>query len=242
MMMTSKDCFHTDPLLLVACSCIGKNHIASGLPNQDAYWTSHYPYGDIIVVADGVGSEKHSEYASQAVVKAVDSVFSQIAQETLAVEDLVDSLCFQFRQYLNELYDGTPSTTCVFCVNLFSKGLFIGQIGDGICCGYINGEQFVFQHKDASFANIVNPLTPGCPPDRWSLMHFSNIQEVEVLLATDGVADDILPGRESEFAHYMVDLVEKAEKRLDALNDILQNWETPQSNDDKTIGLYHFHC
>lgn len=63
------------------------------------------------------------------------------------------------------------------------------------------------------------------------------------MLATDGVSDDILPNKESDFATYLIDCVNawRAEDRQIKLLNLHENWETPRSLDDKTVVLYqHF--
>lgn len=240
--MISADCFRINPRLLAGSTLIGKNHVKWGLPNQDALLVKSTEYGSILVVADGVGSEKHSELASQSAVFAVVDTFDDIAADCLQPEDIADALCLRFESRLKEKTDEQLSTTCIFCVHIEKHGLFLGQIGDGICSGYINGDRFLLSRKDSPFANVVEPLTPGCPPERWAMVRFPEVDSVKLLLATDGIADDLLPDRESDFADFLITQIEKTDpdQREERLHEILANWETPQSNDDKTVGLYHF--
>ncbi len=239
-MMTSADSCRFDVRLLEAGSVIGRNHVMTGFPNQDAVAIKRLLNGNILAVADGVGSDKHSEYASQSAVEAVIEVFSQIFAGELGMDDLAESLCFTFVKILRDKYSGNPSTTCVFCAHLYDAGVYIGQIGDGICCGYQNGEPFVLINKNAEFTNIVEPLNTNCSPSEWKIFHIESTESLELMLATDGIADDILPGKEVAFAHYLIDSLERTgEKRQEKLEDLLLNWETPKSFDDKTIALYH---
>ena len=52
-------------------SVIGPGHIRNGLPNHDAYLSKNTNRFTCIVVADGVGSCKHSDIGSKAVCVAV---------------------------------------------------------------------------------------------------------------------------------------------------------------------------
>ena len=96
--------------------------------------------------------------------------------------------------------------------------------------------------KNADFANVVVPLMSDCPPERWKILKLGATEELELMLATDGVADDILPGKEADFAHHLINALEAepVSNRKTALKSILDHWETPMSFDDKTIALYHF--
>ena len=62
------------------------------------------------------------------------------------------------------------------------------------------------------------------------------------MLATDGVSEDILPNKESDFANYLIECVNawRAEERQMKLINLLENWETPKSLDDKTIVLFQY--
>ena len=235
------DFSHFDVRLLEAGSVIGRNHVLAGLPNQDAVCVKRFEYGNILVVADGVGSDSHSELASQAAVEAVIDVFSMMATEGIEEEDIAEYLCNLFTKHLQEKYDKYASTTCVFCAHLFEIGVFLGQIGDGICCGYQNGDSFVLSEKNADFANIVEALSPNCSPALWKLYRMNSTKTLELMIATDGIADDILPGKEAAFAHHLISIFESSaiDGRNSNLLDMLRNWETPQSFDDKSIVLYH---
>ena len=241
-MMILADCCPINQALLVGSTCIGKNHVKWGIPNQDALLVKQYDFGNLRVVADGVGSEKHSELASSAAVIAVDDTFKDIADGKLLSEDIADALCINYEKRLKETSDEPLSTTGIFCAHLMDQGLFLGQIGDGVCTGFINGERFLLTGKDSPFANVVDPLTPGCPPERWTVMRFPAINSAKLLLATDGIADDILPEKEAEFAEFLISMIEETDPdhREEKLLEVLKNWETPHSNDDKTVGLYHF--
>ncbi len=240
--MTLMDSCRFDVKLLEAESTIGKSHIAAGLPNQDAVKITKHENGNILVIADGVGSEMHSELASQAATEAVTEVLCSLDAGVLAEEDIAEMLCGTFRKHLAAKCTQRTATTCIFCAHLFRKGIFLGQIGDGICCGYQNGSPFVLAEKDADFVNVVVPLTSDCSSERWKILKLGATEELELMLATDGIADDILPGKEADFAHHLINVVEAepVPDRKTALKNILDHWETPISFDDKTIALYHF--
>ena len=239
--MISADSSHFDIKVLEACSVIGRNHVANGLPNQDAAGIRQFKKGNILVIADGVGSDKHSEFASQSAVEAVIDVFTRLSENELDVDDIADALCYSFTRLLSEKCDQSASTTCIFCAHLYEMGVFLGQIGDGICCGFQNGAPFILMEKNADFSNIVEPLTPHCPSERWKIFHTDSTEALEIMLATDGVADDILPGKETAFVSHLIDVIESlsVDKRHEMMEEILSKWETPHSFDDKTVLIYH---
>ena len=240
MMTMISTIFSLIDMIAVGCSVIGKSHVKSGKPNQDAFLIKHYPWGQVLAVADGVGSDQNSEYASSAVVTAVDDVFATFQSED--IDQLPMLLCNRFAS----LMDGAPmrraGTTCIFCVNHKEAGLILGQIGDGICCGLIDDHPIVLLNKKAAFTNIVEPLTVNSSANSWHVVQYLGVSSASLMLATDGIADDILPGKEVAFTRHLISTVagKQSEEQQRQLTEILEGWATPDSNDDKTVALYHF--
>ena len=60
-----------------------------------------------------------------------------------------------------------------------------------------------------------------------------------VVLATDGVADDLLEDRVGDFAHWLVDgfATLSPHRRWTALARELRSWPTPRHIDDKTVAV-----
>ena len=220
-----------------AASLIGKSHKSKDLPNQDACFVKNTSNGIVIAVADGVGSDKDSEYASQAAVHAVYDIFMQYHPEQ--VDILGCLICKRFDELMSDAPSRVAGTTCIFCVLLNGTDMFLGQAGDGVCCGFIDNEPFILKNKNSDFANIVCPMFVGCSREAWSIMHFQGVSSTELMLATDGIADDILPGMEAAFARHLVSELERLpqQDRGAAVMEMLEHWETPNSFDDKTIAL-----
>lgn len=64
-----------------AASAIGKAHIDSGLPNQDAIFLQHEPDYTVAVVSDGAGSARFSQQGSQYFSQAVGELLLKLAVE-----------------------------------------------------------------------------------------------------------------------------------------------------------------
>lgn len=235
----------SDRALLVGESLIGAAHAGQRQRNQDAIKVQTYSYGSVAAVADGVGSHRYAEYGSQAVVQAVHEVFAQYARRDMDRTQIVRAIAGRYVELVQAQYRAWAGTTCIFFAHLYEEGLFLGQVGDGICCGYLNGAPFCLGEKEEAFSNLVAPLSAaGGPPPLWRTRFVpkGELRSVELMLATDGVSDDLLPGQEAAFARYLIGRVTDcgAGARQETLRQILEQWETPLSQDDKTIGLYRY--
>ena len=228
--------------LLLGASTAGALHLREGRPNQDAVRVRRYGYGCVAAVADGVGSQRFSQFGSRAAVQAVHEVFCAYVRGDVGRGRITRTIADRYARLVKEKYRTQADTTCLFAAHIYDQGLFLGQIGDGICCGYLNGSPFLLGEKTEEFENLVTPLSPNRLSAVWKT-HFvpaRKFHSLELLLATDGVSGDLLPGRESEFVRYLMDRAGARGRRggEEILLRLLENWESPQSLDDKTVALY----
>ena len=231
--------------VITGASVIGPTHIHQHMPNQDAFKYRNYGYGCVIAVADGVGSDRYSHFGSKAVVQAVHEAFCAYVRGDINRTQITKSIYRYYISILKKRYQSAASTTCLFAAYIFNQGLYLGLIGDGIICGSINCQPFVMQKESDSFTNIVKPLSPQRPNPTWSTKYIPEhrLNSIRLMLATDGVSEDILPNKGPDFASYLIDCISawRTEDRQIKLTNLLEHWETPKSLDDKTIVLFqHF--
>ena len=230
--------------VITGASVAGSAHVRQHMPNQDAFKCRNYGYGYVMAVADGVGSDRYSHFGSKAVVQAVHEVFCAYVRGDLSRTQITKSIYRYYISIVKRRYQFAASTTCLFAAYIFNQGLYLGLIGDGIICGCINSRPFVLQNASDSFTNIVKPLSPQRPSPNWTTKFIpeNRLDSVQLMLATDGVSEDILPNKESDFANYLIECVNawRAEERQMKLINLLENWETPKSLDDKTIVLFQY--
>lgn len=230
--------------IITGASVIGSAHICKHLPNQDAFKYRSYGYGHVMAVADGVGSDYYSQFGSKAVVQAVHEAFCAYVRGDIHRAQITRSIHKYYVSILKKQYHSAASTTCIFAAYIFNQGLYLGLIGDGIICGNIDLQPFVMQKKSDSFTNIVQPLSPQRLTPTWitKFIPENRFNSIRLMLATDGISEDILPNKESDFASYLIDCVsaKRAEDRQIKLYNLLENWETPKSLDDKTVVLFQY--
>ena len=64
-------------------------------------------------------------------------------------------------------------------------------------------------------------------------MNLKDIKELEIMLTTDGISEDIIPDKMSDFMSYVMSKV--VENKKSGLKRLLTEWSFPGSIDDKTI-------
>lgn len=231
--------------ILLGESVPGAAHLRQHRENQDAVKVRSYGYGCVSAVADGVGSQKYAGYGSRAAVQAVHEVFCAYARGDVDRGRITQTISSRYADMVKPAFRGQAATTCLFAAHIYAEGLFLGQVGDGICCGFLNGIPFSLAEKQDAFSNLVVPLSAvGGKAARWQtqFLPMERLREIELMLATDGVSEDLLPGQEAAFARYLLTRVaaRKAAERREGLRQVLERWETPLAQDDRTISLYRY--
>lgn len=237
--------FPSNTCVITGASVTGAAHILERLPDQDSFKYRRYGYGAVMAVADGVGSDRYSHFGSKAAVQAVHEAFCAYACGDIGRAQITKTIYRQYVSLLKTQYRSAASTTCLFAAHLFDQGLYLGLVGDGIICGSINGQPLLMKKGSGSFTNIVEPLSPKRAAPAWTTKFIpaARLDSIRLMLATDGVSEDILPNKEADFACYLLERVDarRAEERRRRLLELLKDWQTPRSLDDKTVVLYqHF--
>jgi serine/threonine protein phosphatase PrpC len=226
-------------------SVIGPGHISTGKPNQDSWLAFHNSWGDGIVVSDGLGSKKLSEFGSTIACLSVKWSAhalskSGAAQRQLSGKDkshFLESIHNNWLELIKPMPPRDASATCLFAFSLNDGHVWIGMLGDG-CVAAIKstGEVSVLaDDKSGSFSNMTCALSEVVKEDYWQLASIPENECSAVLLCTDGVSDDLedITGFAKGFfdAHYTLPRITAAQ----SAREMLVNWPTPKHSDDKTI-------
>ncbi len=223
---------------------IGPSHIKSGLPNQDAWLSRKYKWGEIIAVSDGVGSRGRSNVGSKAICKSVVQASKilfkskNIKIENIQIEEflrLIHSL------WLVNIYPYSPqecSATCLFTIRNGDK-LLLGQLGDGliVATSTNSNAEILNDVKEDSFSNVTYSVGSNFHFEQWKYSILDANEYNSVLLCTDGISDDLISGSEYDFAKGLYEAYGncKPRKRYYEILHWLKNWPTPKHTDDKTI-------
>ncbi|WP_177428456.1 protein phosphatase 2C domain-containing protein, partial [Candidatus Venteria ishoeyi] len=130
--------------------------------------------------------------------------------------------------------------TCLFALYHADGRLLCGGLGDGLIYLQSQQQNQPILERDAGFGNET--LALGCPHklDDW-VLHQENLdkQAFQLLLATDGIADDLQPDKRSDFIQWLYQdfAYLAADKRRRMLQKELNNWPVPHHLDDKTLAL-----
>lgn len=215
--------------------------------NQDAYKIGINMEKELayIIVADGLGSCKHSDEGSLKITEIVEnwllSKLSEYAYLSYNVSNIMTkriveewNAAYGVKEVFN--YDTTMHMA------IFYKGsLLIGGIGDGMALISVD-DQICKDTIDSRnlFSNVTNSM---CSLDVNELLEYEIVkaeefnEKIVMILATDGIADDLIPEKKLTLPNYFGEVIQEngVDTLQKKLKEWIEDWETESHSDDKTL-------
>ena len=212
--------------------------------NQDAFRFKRIAEKNLayIIVADGLGSCAHSDEGADTVTRIVEQwIKEDLGQYGVLSESIGNILARHvidnWRKIYSEQIRIEYDTTVHFAIWLKDK-VMVGGVGDGMLLVEQNGYCGDYVSKGNFFSNVTNSM---CSENIDELFSTEVIEksgdDLGIIIATDGIADDILSEKKVELPAYFRDIIQSQNQMaLNAeIEDWLENWETEGHCDDKTI-------
>lgn len=229
---------------IFGASVRGPLHRSEGRPNEDAWLHARGPFGALAVVCDGLGSRPNARAGARSACAAVKEAVSRWSKADDAplsyLSHLVEVL---WRLRLHPTPPNSAATTCLLALATVSGKCVVGGVGDGLALVRTGATlRVVVGDRGEHFANETMGLGASTGPRAWTLAEFlpTDAERIAVL-ATDGVADDLVPERLDGFCDWLIDAFEPLapRERYNRLAAELRAWPTPGHLDDKTLAVLH---
>lgn len=223
----------------------GPLHRLERRPNQDAWLHARGSFGVLVVVCDGLGSKPNARIGSRSACLAVKEAvqrWSKVEDAPLSyLPHLIEVL---WRLRVHPLDPSTAATTCLLALASADGGAWIlGGVGDGLALARTGDELCtVVGSRGDGFSNETSGLGVSRGPRAWKLLELPPTEQDRiVVLATDGVSDDLVPEKLDGFCDWLVDSFKglSPADRWRALGAELRAWPTPGHLDDKTLAVLH---
>ncbi|WP_251628377.1 PP2C family serine/threonine-protein phosphatase [Niallia sp. MER TA 168] len=230
-------------VIYAGASVRGPQHVRNNLPNQDAIRIQSFSFGTVMVVADGVGSRKLSDIGSKMVTKAVvEGVKIWKKQQGASSTHLLRLIHALFELYVHPYERDECATTCLFAVLLTDGRLILAQVGDGAILLRYQDELMMLAEKEDDFVNITTPITRVRTLSDWSVKEIAiGADEFTLFLGTDGVSEDLVPEKCSDYIDYLCSEISRAtkqKKRNRIIRTKLLNWPNKYNGDDKSLIIF----
>ncbi len=207
---------------------------------QDALGIINQKYYSLIIVADGLGSSKNSDYGAKKAIVSVEKAVNQWRK--LVKKDnkvLIQLIHFYWNLLIGDsgLEKKNCLTTCLFAyLDKSDKKIILGQLGDGLLLVKSKGETVFLKSTDDY--NFTKSLGISKSYSDWNIKSINyDINDFVLMVTTDGISEDLVENKEDEFADSLIqEMIKlKRNKRNKYLNQLLVNWPTKFHTDDKTI-------
>ncbi len=209
--------------------------------NQDAYGYKESSKYALLIVGDGVGSAKYSAIGSHQAVWAVRrSIVQWRRLKEKEINVLLQLVHFNWNLLINDLkYDKKEClSTCLFVyIDKIDQYILSAKLGDGLIFIKSKDGENINLSSGLDF-NYTKALGSSKSAKDWQIEKIkTNLSNINVIMTTDGISEDIVENKEEEFLDYLVLEIERTEsrKRYFKLRNIIKNWPTKFHNDDKTI-------
>lgn len=202
--------------------------------NQDCFCCLRTEELTLLVLSDGIGSNKLSDIGS----KAICSIVYDLVKNTPSMVDDIYSLVeTAHTKWLDKL--------CMFNLNDCGATCLIGiikhdevitaHLGDGFICVFDDNNHYISKGEEKDFINETDCLSKRFEIDKWVINSFKSSSNSTVVMCSDGVSInenddcDILDFCKDftlEYQAFTSDIIEKE------INSWLQTWT---GSDDKTL-------
>ena len=219
----------------------GPQHRREKLLNQDAWLGRQTKLGSFVAVCDGMGSRPQSVRGARAACRAVRQALRLwVRADQPALEMLPRLITPLWKLAISPTPPEQCATTCLFAFLKPSGHVLCGGLGDGLIALRTDEGSQVILGERSGFGNET--LALGCPHrlEDWILRDFHlGTQPFDMLLATDGIADDLQRERLDGFIGWLGEEFKSLPpaQRWRKLTHELKNWPTPNHLDDKTLAL-----
>lgn len=219
-----------------SCRATGLSHLSTGIGIQDFCCGRHFSWGDIIVLADGVGSCPNSAAGSQNACRAAVLAADHYLRKGIVDYEKISSLLHKL--WLESLEE-SADTACTTCRTAFLFGGYIHtlSLGDGMTalCG-TTPETTVILQDEKHFVNETSALSSVFSFQEWQCGASPQKDFCGVLLCTDGVSERYKKKTRPLFACAVMENLAPLErrKRYAQLKKLLKKI-TAEHDDDKTI-------
>ena len=224
----------------------GPRNLRQGAANQDAWTRASGAFGHMIGVCDGMGSRAHSDTGAKAACRAMRQAARLWPQSTTStnrpdpthVVRLVEIL---WRLGLAPRAATDCACTCLFALREPDGHLLLAGLGDGLAViRKSNGDVATFGGRSLdAFGDETLALGTPHRLDDWWIATEPPGRGRTVVLATDGVADDLAVERLDAFTGWLADDIGTLAPavRWRRLCRELRTWPVDHHLDDKTVAV-----
>ena len=231
---------------MYGASVRGPHNLRQGRANQDAWIRATGAFGHLIGVCDGMGSRPASDAGARAACRTLRRAAHLWPGGSSRADrpdptHLVRLVEILWRLELARRTPAECASTCLFALREPDGRLLFAGLGDGLAIlrKAVGGVTTFGGRDQDAFGDETLALGTPHRIDDWWLATEPPGRGRTVVLATDGVADDLAPERLDAFTDWLADDVGRLAPatRWRRICRELRAWPVPRHLDDKTVAV-----
>jgi serine/threonine protein phosphatase PrpC len=229
-------------LIAFGASVTGSQHKRDRRPNEDAWMGGQSKFGTFIAISDGLGSKPNARQGAKMACRAVKDASRHWGNSVDASPTLLLRLIhILWNLYVLPASENDSATTCLFAVISSERKLVMAQLGDGlVAMRKADGTLHRLNFERTGFSNQTTGLGISRSTQDWQILTLPVLEIGDaILLATDGISEDLQSDRLSDFiAMLLTDFAPMPPyQRWQALCRELREFPVPNHLDDKTLAM-----
>lgn len=215
--------------------------------NQDSFICKKIKNIYVLVVSDGLGSEKYSHIGSSVICDVIcNAILENKSTDDMKIfiKNIHRKWLYELRFKHNIVNTNDCSATCLFCI-VNKKEVILCQLGDGFICYIDNNNEIVMQDdSDSHFINETDCLSKKHNIDLWKIRRIQKpkkfgfskkMSDISILMSTDGLV--IGNGDKEDIISFLKEFEDGYKKNSDnEMNKDIKRWLSDwYGSDDKTI-------
>lgn len=226
---------------VAGASLVGPAHRRAGQANQDAWSGWSWDGGGLVVVSDGMGSRPSARAGALAACTAVRRACRRwLSVSGAPIALLLEMIHLEWQLLLCPLPPRDCAATCLLALASGDR-LILAQLGDGLVVARLKDGIERLRPSSTDFTNETIALGAAPTPLPWQVRTFDARHTGPVLLATDGVSEELVESQLGELLDWLA--VELAPlpraARWRRLQQELRALDAPGRIDDRTLALLY---
>ena len=209
--------------------------------NQDYFISESYKEGQIMVLSDGMGSKKLSQYGSKFICESVYSVINNYNLD-INLFSFKDILYSCHKEWIKRLrkneYDISQCYATLLVVVVMKNKIKAARLGDGFLSIYVDNEIYcLFDKKDDYFANETDCIRENFDRDKIEVIELEYDKFKGAIACSDGI--EVGTMQEKDLQDFTKEFIEEYsindEKYIiEDVKNWLKDWT---GSDDKTLAF-----
>ena len=154
--------------------------------NQDSFIAKKFNEGYVLIVSDGLGSKKKSQYGSKNICKSVYSILSNRDEYT----ELEKIIMLAHKKWIKSLkkYDILQCYATMLVVVIYKDKIEVARLGDGLISIYVDDEVYnIYDKKEEKYYNETDCITEKIDKNKIEFLEIFYKKFKGVIVCSDGI-------------------------------------------------------